>query len=99
MFGYGSNAAQQEQFAEQARQRRPIAYVLPHPEFEERHVGGSFPSPGSTLFLLVVLLLFSGRQPALHAPLQSNIAPIEELAKDLSEVDALMAAPEVLSKS
>lgn len=40
MFGYGSNAAQQEQFAEQARQRRPIAYVLPHPEFEERHVGG-----------------------------------------------------------
>ena len=66
---------------------------------EERHVGGFFPSPGSTLFLLVVLLLFSGRQPALHAPLQSNIAPIEELAKDLSEVDALMAASEVLSKS
>jgi len=40
MFGYGMNNAQQEQFAEQARQRRPIAYVLPHPEFEERHVGG-----------------------------------------------------------
>ena len=40
MFGYGAGTAQQNQFAEQARQRRPIAYILPHPEFEERHVGG-----------------------------------------------------------
>jgi len=40
MFGYGAGNAQQNQFAEQARQRRPIAYILPHPEFEERHVGG-----------------------------------------------------------
>jgi len=49
---------------------------------------------GSTLFLLVVLLLFSGRQPGLHAPLQIARAPLEELVKDLHEVEALLAASE-----
>ena len=49
---------------------------------------------GSTLFLVVVLLLFSGRQPGLHAPLQIARAPVEELTKDLAEVDALLAIAE-----
>jgi len=31
---------------------------------------------GSTLFLVVVLLLFSGRQPGLHAPLQVRAAAL-----------------------
>ena len=50
---------------------------------------------GSTLFLVVVLLLFSGRQPAVHAPLHFARQPVEELAKDLMEVEALLAISEV----
>lgn len=50
---------------------------------------------GSTLFLFVVILVFAGRQPAVHAPLQSNIAPIEELTRDLGELDMLIAVAEV----
>jgi len=52
---------------------------------------------GSTLFLVVVLLLFSGRQPALHAPVQIARAPVEELAKDLQEVDKMLTTAQVQS--
>ena len=50
---------------------------------------------GSALFLVVVLLLFSGRQAAVHAPLHIARTPVEELEKDLSEVEAFIAASQV----
>ena len=53
------------------------------------------PVTGSTLFLVVVLLLFSGRQPAVHAPLQIARQPIEELVKDLLEVETFLATSKV----
>jgi hypothetical protein len=50
---------------------------------------------GSALFLMVVSLLFNGRQTGFHAPLKIVQEPVEELMKDLSEIEALLDVTQV----
>mmetsp|Transcript_31813 Transcript_31813/g.84955 ORF Transcript_31813/g.84955 Transcript_31813/m.84955 type:complete len:109 (+) Transcript_31813:18-344(+) len=55
---------------------------------------------GSTLFLLIVILIFAARQPGTHAPVQAARSSIEDLRKDAEELAMfhnISQRPQVLS--